>query len=207
MIHQKAWLKHAVLGALLVFPTIAAAQTAPDPHHPATGAAPASDAAASGDRGGSMMANMMSMMQGHVMGMMRREEGDLTRLFTAERIAGRLAYLRAELAITDVQVSAWNGFAEVVRAHAKRLSDARTHMAGATTASVSVVERLGHEEHLVSLRLDALRALKPALAALHAALGEDQKKAMEELLAPPQRMMPMGMMQGGGMSMPRSMNR
>ncbi len=216
MVHPTAWLRHVALGALLVVPMTAGAQTATDPHHPAQGAgatpgaAPSSGGAA-GMGGSPMMANMMQMMmpmmQGHATGMMGSGEGDLTRLFSTERIAGRLAYLRAEIAITDAQASTWNGFVEIVRAQAKRLSDARAHMAGIATASTSIVDRLEHEEHLVALRLDALRALKPALAALHASLSDDQKKTAEQLLPPPRAMMPMGMMQGGGMPMPRPANR
>lgn len=77
------------------------------------------------------------MMQGHAMGMIRSGEGDLTRLFTAERIAGRLAHLRGEIAITDTQASSWNNCSEVVRAHVKRLDDARLHIASVATASNS----------------------------------------------------------------------
>jgi hypothetical protein len=47
---------------------------------------------------------------------------------TIDDIEGRIAFLRAELKITDAQMSAWNTFADALRANAKKLGEVRAAM-------------------------------------------------------------------------------
>jgi hypothetical protein len=66
------------------------------------------------------MMNNMSMM--HSMGMMQRMGmmgGGMGGMATIDRVEGRIAFLRAELKITDAQADVWNGFADALRANAK----------------------------------------------------------------------------------------
>ena len=78
------------------------------------------------------MKNMMSSMSAmHSMGMMQMM-GMMGRgtdgMATIDRIEGRIAFLRAELKITDAQADAWNGFADALRTNARKLAEVRATM-------------------------------------------------------------------------------
>ena len=70
---------------------------------------------------GSMSA-MHSMGMMHMMGMMGR---GMDGMATIDRVEGRIAFLRAELKITDAQADAWNGFADALRTNARKLAEVR----------------------------------------------------------------------------------
>lgn len=142
-----------------------------------------------------MMGNMsmmhsMGMMQG--MGMMG---GGMGGMATIDRVEGRIAFLRTELSITDAQADAWNGFADALRANAKKLAEARTAMMSKGEASAATVAaRLDLQEQWLVARLDGTRAMKSAFAKLNEVLSEDQKKTANDLLAPHMGMGAMAMM-------------
>jgi len=97
----------------------------------------------------------------------------------ADHIEGRIAYLHAELKITEAQMPAWTEFANVVRANAKRIAEAQKAPQQTTTA-----DRLDNQERWLTARLESVKALKPAYAKLYAALDDSQKKTADELIAP-----------------------
>jgi hypothetical protein len=142
--------------------------------------------------GGNMpMANMMQMMG---MG----QSGDATGcagmsgMATIDHVEGRIAFLRTELKITDAQTSAWNAFADALRANAKSLAEARASMMPQQGAAPqTLVDRLAVQEKWLSARLEGTRAIKSAMTNLIASFSDEQKKAADELLAPH-----MGMMAG-----------
>jgi hypothetical protein len=122
---------------------LAQAPAADDPHHPpqtATSApAQATPAPAQpGGSGGVPMMNMMNMMGGtnmmgampmaSMMGMMQMVRMMGPGMASIDRVEGRIAFLRTELKITEAQTSAWNGFADALRANAKKLGEARGSM-------------------------------------------------------------------------------
>jgi hypothetical protein len=155
--------------------------------------------------GGCMMNNMggktpmMEMMQ--KMGMMRQPgdgagSGDGMGMATIDRVEGRIAFLRAELKITDAQSAVWNAFADALRANAKSLGEVRASIM-ADPAQQSLLERFALQEKWLAARLEGTRALKSTLMNLMSALSDDQKKAADELLAPHMGMM--AMMQSGQM--------
>ncbi len=116
---------------------------------------------------------------------------------TIDRVEGRIAFLRAELKITDAQNAAWSAFADALRTNAKSLGEVRsTMMAG---AKQNLVDRLALQEKWLAARLEGTRAMKAALANLAGALSDDQKKTADELLAPHMGMMVM--MQSGQMEL------
>ncbi len=186
----------------------AATQPSAPPAQPGTGAA---QGGMGGMMGGGMMGGMgggmmgggmmkmgdkmpMSMMQS--MGMMR-ERGAMSGMETIDHVEGRIAFLRAELKITDAQATAWNAFADALRANAKTLGELRGSMTTQPDpAPQSLVDRLALQEKWLTARLDGTRAIKAALVTLAGTFSDDQKKAAEELLTPH-----MGMMRGmrGGM--------
>ena len=71
---------------------------------------------------GAMMGGQMSMMgmmgQGCMMPMMGM----------SDHVAGRLAFLKAELKITDAQLPQWNAFADALRAHATQMREMMQQM-------------------------------------------------------------------------------
>lgn len=154
--------------------------------------------------GGSMP--MMGMMQG--MGMMGSGAGGGMGMglgmATIDRVEGRIAFLHAELKITDAQSTAWKAFADALRANAKSLGEVRASMSG-MDAQQSLVERLALQEKWLAARLEGTRTIKTALTNLIGVLSDEQKKTADELLAPHMGMR--AMMQPGQMggSMMRQM--
>jgi hypothetical protein len=165
----------------------AAKQPAPSKGQPGMGGPPGMQGMMGG--GGGMMnmmgkMPMMDMMQ--MMGMMR-QSGDGMGMATIDRVEGRVAFLRAELKITDAQNGAWNTFADALRANAKNLGEVRSSMMAG--AHHGLLDRLTLQEKWLGARLEGTRAIKSALTALVGTLSDDQKKAADELLAPHMGMM------------------
>lgn len=137
------------------------------------------------------MKNMMNRMSGmhdmgmmHMMGMMGRGMGGMA---TIDRIEGRIAFLRAELKITDAQADAWNGFADALRANARKLAEVRASMTpkpGETPPASTLAARLDQQEQWLTARLEGTRAMKSAFVKLNELLSDDQKKTANDLLAP-----------------------
>ncbi|RTM14206.1 MAG: hypothetical protein EKK33_07450 [Bradyrhizobiaceae bacterium] len=159
-------------------------------------------------RGGmSMMGGrmpMMDMMQ--MMGMMGQSGGGMDGMATIDHVEGRIAFLRTELKITDAQASAWNAFADALRANAKSLGEVRASMMPqADAAPQTMVDRLTLQEKWLAARLEGTRAIKSALANLVGTFSEEQKKTADEILAPHMGMaammsaMPSGQMGSGQM--------
>ena len=144
--------------------------------------------------GGMPMMNMMAMMR--IMEMMGPG------MTAIDRIEGRIAFLRAELNITEAQASAWNAFADAMRTNAKKLAEVRASMMARLDAgqqqAPTMAERLDQQERSLLARLEGTRALKSAVANLYGTLSEDQKKTANELLAPQMGMGMMAMMPGQG---------
>jgi LTXXQ motif family protein len=147
--------------------------------------------------GGGMMSMMggkmpmMDMMQ--MMGMMRQSGGGMG-MATIDRVEGRIAFLRAELKVTDAQNGAWNAFADALRANAMSLGEVRASMMAG--AQQNLVDRLALQEKWLTARLEGTRAIKAALQNLIGTLSDDQKRTADELLAPHMGMMAM---MGSGM--------
>lgn len=183
--------------------------TAPAAPAPAPSPSAAAPQAGSGMMGGGMgnmpmmgmmkdmkeMMGNMSMM--HSMGMMQRM-GMMGGMATIDRVEGRIAFLRAELKISDAQADVWNGFADALRANAKKLAEVRASMMpkpGDKQPPASTFSaRLDSQEQWLIARLDGLRAMKSAFAKLNEVLSDDQKKTASDLLAPHMGMGMMAMM-------------
>ena len=198
----------ALLLTILGNPSFAQSPAEHQGHHPDQKEAPAAKAPAApepprgtGPSQGMTSGGMMNMMGGNMpmsdmmrmMGMMR-QSGD--GMETIDRVEGRIAFLRTELKITDAQASAWNAFADALRANAKALGELRTSMMS-QAGTEPLVDRLTWQEKWLSARLEATRAMKSALTNLVGSFSDEQKKTADELLAPQMGMMPA--MRGGGM--------
>ncbi len=104
-------------------------------------------------------------------GMMSEGMGPAMCAAMASHVDGRLAYLKAELKITEAQEPLWQAYAAAARDNAK---DTMMNPKGA--AGLSLPDRLDRREQFMAARLDSLRAMDKALKPLYAALSEDQKK-------------------------------
>ena len=94
---------------------------------------------------------------------------------------GRIAFLKAELAITDAQKAVWDAYAAAVTQNLQEMQATRATMMKAMEAK-SPVERL--DSHLAAMEggVAALTRVKPGLAALYSSLNDDQKKKADDLL-------------------------
>ena len=125
-------------------------------------------------RGMPMGRGMMGMMGDcPMMGMMGGE--------TSTFAEGRVAFLKAELAITDAQKALWEAYATALKKNLQGMQGMRQTMLKVMEAKTPV-ERL--DAHIAAMdgRLASLKEVKPALAALYAALGEEQRKKADQIL-------------------------
>jgi hypothetical protein len=143
------------------------------------------------------MKNMMSSMSAmHSMGMMGMMGRGMDGMATIDRVEGRIAFLRTELKITDAQADAWNGFADALRANAKKLAEVRASMPkpGDGKPASTLAARLEQQEQWLAARLDGTRAMKSTFVKLNEVLSDDQKKTANDLLTPHMGMGAMAMM-------------
>lgn len=184
-----------------------AAEAAKPEAAPDEAAKPADEHA--GHRGGGMMGGMKGMNHGGggmgaMGGMMGGMGGMMQRMMCgfAEHLEGRLAYLKAELKLTDQQTSTWNNFADAWRAAAQKaqakcdaMDDRPDH------AKPAVLQKLEKMESHMANHLDIVRAQKAAIEPLFTALSDEQKKiasdAMTSVMKVGMSMMGGGMMSGG----------
>ena len=108
----------------------------------------------------------------------------------ADHIDGRLAYVKAELKITDAQEPLWNSYAAAARDNANgMLAHCTAMMSQHGASAVSLPDRLDQHEQFMAARLEALRAMSKALKPLYAALSDGQKQAADQLFWGPMGMM------------------
>lgn len=142
---------------------------APGSHHPSAQGVPPG----MGMMGAGGMSHMGGMMDHMAMMQMM-----------GERTEGRLAFIKAELAITDAQLPSWNAYADAVRGEAKRRT-AGMPMGHAAIPAATWIDRLTRQEQDLEQRLESLRRLKGVSSALYAALSATQKKTADDLLGGP----------------------
>lgn len=99
-----------------------------------------------------------------------------------ERLEGRIAFLKAELQITDKQLSDWNVLADALRSSRQHLLEARKLLV--MDDKMPGTERLDHYERHLSERLEAIKSARAAFSRLYGTLNESQKKTADALLLP-----------------------
>jgi hypothetical protein len=107
----------------------------------------------------------------------------------ASHIEGRLAYIKAELQVTDSQEPLWNAYSAAAHDNAKAMIARCTTMMGKRDHQLSLPDRLDQNEQLMTAHLDAVRAMIKVLKPLYAELSDAQKKAADQLLWGPMGMM------------------
>jgi len=97
----------------------------------------------------------------------------------AAHVEGWIAFLNAELAITDDQQPQWQTFADALRQAAAEMralrGDSETAEDDGEEPPMSAPERLDRMERFAATGLEAIRRVKEPFTALYAALTEDQK--------------------------------
>jgi hypothetical protein len=184
---------------LAALPAFAQSDKDHDAHHPdgqpATQAQKAppgmADQGMMGMDGSGMMGGggMMGMMGGpgmmQMMAMMGARDG--------EHVEGRLAFLKAELKITDAQAPQWTAFADAVRANGKSMAGMNQSMSTARATVTTLPERLAFVQSAMTAHLDGLSKTAAALTKLYDTLSVEQKKTADGIVIGPMGM-PMGMM-------------
>lgn len=127
----------------------------------------------SGMMGGGMMGGgMMAMGRGECA--MMGEDG-------ATHTAGRIAFLKAELAISDAQLPAFEAYTAALKNSLENMGAMHSStMAAKETASP--VDRLGAHVAAMKARLKVLKELQPALATLYGSLSADQKTKANQIM-------------------------
>lgn len=97
---------------------------------------------------------------------------------------GRLAFLRAELRITEAQTAKWTDFVDAVRAAGKQVQLPCADAARSGT-SPSSLERIETAGKLLSARADALKSVASNGRTLYASMTDEQKTLADDLMFAP----------------------
>jgi hypothetical protein len=102
---------------------------------------------------------------------------------SAARLEGRIAFLRAELRITDAQATAWESFAGTLRAGRDHLDAARAALKDSNTAADPMVRLESFESHLKA-RTEAIHMTRMAFNTLYGQLDDSQKRTAIATMLP-----------------------
>ena len=135
------------------------------------------------DMGGQDMSGcpMMGDMMGFGRRGMKQGMGHGAMMHSVPMMEGRLAYIKADLEITDAQMAAWDAYANAVRARHTTMEGMRAELMK-SKESGSALQRLDARIKAMESRLDSLKALKPVTEGLYAVLSDEQKKKADQLL-------------------------
>jgi hypothetical protein len=125
------------------------------------------------------------MMSGGMMGggMMKKMMGDHAGMM-GQHVEGRIAFLKAELKITDAQTPQWNRFADVLREQAKSMNAMRDQMMKMDEPT-TLPEQLDRREKMMTSHLASMKTFKDAVGPLYASFSDEQKKTADELMVGP----------------------
>ena len=96
-------------------------------------------------------------------------------------IDGRIAFLKAELAITEAQKGAWDAYADATKRNLESMQGMWQTMRMVFDAKTPV-ERLDAHIAAMESRTKVLKDVKPSLAKLYETLSAEQKKNADEIL-------------------------
>ena len=164
------------------------AQQSADTHHPpgSPGVAEHGAPAQPGQMpsGGTMGMGMMDQMPGRMMAVMGGNcpiMGMMGGTDVSAFTEGRIAFLKAELAITDAQKSAWEPYAAALKKNLEGMQATRQTMMKVMQTK-SPVERVDARISMMEGRLSTLKEIRPTLGTFYNALSDDQKKKADQLL-------------------------
>lgn len=97
------------------------------------------------------------------------------------RVAGRLAYAKTLLGITDDQAAAWKAYEDVSRANVQKIDTAHQRELEAERAG-SAIDRMQAQTNMMQARLDARKALQPVTETLYKSLTPEQRERADVVL-------------------------
>jgi LTXXQ motif family protein len=100
-------------------------------------------------------------------------------------IEGRIAFLKAELKITDAQAPQFEKVAQAMRESAKERAQTFQQLRGDRDKPQTALERLEMRARFDQMRTQQAERFLAAFRPLYQNLSDDQKKAADELLARP----------------------
>lgn len=119
-----------------------------------------------------------------------------------QHVEGRLAYLKAELAITDAQMPQWNSYADALRENGERVTQVMSDMMarggmshgmmmgepgmmmpGQYASTTTLLDRLSWAEQSVAAHMEMLRKIKAPIEQLYAVLTAEQRRVADQLMA------------------------
>jgi periplasmic protein CpxP/Spy len=101
----------------------------------------------------------------------------------SRHIEGRIAFLHAELKITQAQQAQWDHVAAAMRANAKQKDQMFQQMRADRDKPQTAVEHLDRRARFIEAQAAAEKSFADAFKPLYAALSDDQKKAADEMFA------------------------
>jgi hypothetical protein len=99
----------------------------------------------------------------------------------APQVEGRLAYLKAELGITEAQATAWKQYEDAVRSRTSAMQGMRQEMMKAMQAG-TVTDRMKARINMMEGMVASMKAQSAGLEGLYKVLTDDQKKKADQLL-------------------------
>jgi hypothetical protein len=100
-----------------------------------------------------------------------------------DRVEGRLAFVKAELKITEAQAPAWTELATAIRGAAKQHNE-RMKAVFKDAADKTLLERLDIQEQFMIARIEEIKQVKGSLKALYAQLSDEQKREADHVVLP-----------------------
>ena len=100
----------------------------------------------------------------------------------ARHIEGRIAYMKAELKITDAQAPQFDRVAQAMRDNAQAMDRSTQQWRANRDQPKNAVERLEARQQFAALRAQSDQRFLDAFKPLYASLSDDQKKAADEML-------------------------
>ena len=99
-----------------------------------------------------------------------------------QHVEGRIAFLKAELKITDAQQPQFDKVAAAMRDNAAAMRQVFESMPGSGDTPPNAVQRLEMRAKLATLRAQASQRTLDAFKPLYDSLSDEQKKTADELL-------------------------
>ena len=96
-------------------------------------------------------------------------------------VDGRIAYLKADLKITDAQSPLFDKVANVMRENAKAMGEAAQSLRGDPNQPRTAITRLEVRAKFAQLRADGETKMLAAFRPLYQAMSPDQQKAADEM--------------------------
>ncbi len=97
-------------------------------------------------------------------------------------VEGRIAYLKAELKITDAQAPQFDAVANVMRDNAKAMHDSFQSLRGDQSQPRTALSQLEARVKFAQLRADGEAKMLAAFRPLYQAMSPDQQKAADEMV-------------------------